>query len=185
METRQVKSSTPAIEPQEVHKALEKVLGSKCFVNAHKKKKFLQLVCDFYLEGRAHELNEHILAYDVFGRDKNYNPSSDPIVRVFAHDIRKKLESYYQTEGTADDILLEIPPGSYQPVFSRRPGDIQQEPVLATPSHAVSETGVWRLALAGVAVFLLVIAVVAYGCRIGSCDREMRKLRLQRRFDEQ
>jgi hypothetical protein len=165
METRQVKQPVPAIEPHEVHKALEKVLSSKCFINAHKKKKFLLLVCDFYLEGRAHELNEHILAYDVFGRDKNYNPSTDPIVRVFAHDIRKKLESYYQTEGTGDEVLLEIPPGSYQPVFSRRAAEVHPETDLPTPYHTPSEAGGgWRLsrpaAAVAVALFLLSIAVI-------------------------
>ncbi|MBO0800374.1 MAG: hypothetical protein J2P31_16255, partial [Blastocatellia bacterium] len=56
----------------------------------------------------------------VFGRDSGYNPSADPIVRVVAHEIRKKLESYYQNEGAADEIRMELPTGSYQPVFHRR-----------------------------------------------------------------
>ncbi|HEX8088904.1 MAG TPA: hypothetical protein VF762_08635, partial [Blastocatellia bacterium] len=107
------------IEPDAVRQALESILSSRHFVNAPKKKKFLRLICDFYLEGRAHELNEHMLGYDVFGRGSGYNPSDDPIVRVFAHEIRKKLEAYYASEGAADPIRLDIPAGSYQPVFSR------------------------------------------------------------------
>src|ERR1051325_10354054 len=113
---------TPApIEPDDVRQVLERIFRSKHFVNAHKKRKFLRLICDFYLEGRAQELNEHILGYDVFGRDQSYNPSDDPIVRVFAYEIRKKLEMYYLQEGVNDPIRLEIPAGSYQPVFSRQP----------------------------------------------------------------
>src|ERR1044071_7791706 len=119
MKTRMAEQTPSTVEPDDVRQALESILSSKHFVNAHKKKKFLRLICDFYLEGRAQELNEHILGYDVFGRDKNYNPSDDPIVRVFAYEIRKKLEAYYSHEGADDAIRLDIPPGSYQPVFSR------------------------------------------------------------------
>src|ERR1044072_1758180 len=125
------------IEPHEVQEVLETIFKSKHFVNAHKKKKFLRLICDFYLAGRAQELNEHILGYDVFGRDKNYNPSDDPIVRVFAYEIRKKLEIYYSHEGANDAIRLDIPAGSYQPVFSRHlpeppPERAQEEPPIET-----------------------------------------------------
>jgi hypothetical protein len=120
MNTRLAQQTPSAVEPEDVHQALENILSSKHFVNAHKKKKFLRLICDFYVQGRAQELNEHILGYDVFGRDSSYSPSDDPIVRVFAHEIRKKLEAYYTNEGVNDSIRLEIPAGSYQPVFTRQ-----------------------------------------------------------------
>src|SRR5215211_9422716 len=98
MKTRMAAQAPSSVEPDDVRRALESILNSKHFVNAHKKKKFLRLICDFYLEGRAHELNEHMLGYDVFNRESSYNPSDDPIVRVFAHEIRKKLEIYYKNE---------------------------------------------------------------------------------------
>src|SRR5437868_1325058 len=120
MKPQMAEPTASIIEPDEVRQALERLLGSKHFVNAHKKQKFLRLICDYYLEGRAQELNEHILGYDVFGRDNSYNPSNDPIVRVFAHEIRKKLEAYYANEGANDPVRLEIPAGSYQPVFTRQ-----------------------------------------------------------------
>src|SRR5437868_10679225 len=120
MKAQTAEPISPSIEPEEVRQALEHLLWSKYFVNAHKKQKFVRLICDYYLEGRAQALNEHILGYDVFGRDSSYNPSNDPIVRVFAHEIRKKLEVYYANEGAADPVRLEIPAGSYQPVFTRQ-----------------------------------------------------------------
>ncbi|MGH9902814.1 MAG: hypothetical protein ACRD68_13485, partial [Pyrinomonadaceae bacterium] len=69
-----VKQPTVSVEPEEVRQALEKICGSRHFVHAPKKKGFLNLICDFYLKGRAHELNEYILGYDVFGRDDTYDP---------------------------------------------------------------------------------------------------------------
>jgi hypothetical protein len=111
------KQSVEVINAEEVRQTLEKILNSKYFVHAHKKRLFLSVICEFYLNGRAHELNEYVLAYDV----STYNPSADPIVRVVAHEIRKKLENYYQNEGASDTIRMELPAGSYQPVFNRRP----------------------------------------------------------------
>jgi hypothetical protein len=119
MAAQSIKPAIESINKEEVCQTLARVLKSKYFVNAHKKRQFLSVVCDFYLNDRAHELNEYLLAYDVFGRDNSYNPSTDPIVRVVAHEIRKKLESYYQNEGAADEIRMELPAGSYQPVFQR------------------------------------------------------------------
>jgi hypothetical protein len=113
------RQSVEVINPEEVRQTLEQVLNSKYFVHAHKKRQFLNVISDFYLNGRAQELNEYVLAYDVFGRDSTYNPSADPIVRVVAHEIRKKLESYYLNEGAGDKIRMELPAGSYQPVFHR------------------------------------------------------------------
>jgi len=61
---------------------------------------------------------------EVYNRDKDYNPALDPIVRVGAHGLRKKLEAYNNGEGKDDEIILEIPVGSYIPIFSRRSGAI-------------------------------------------------------------
>jgi hypothetical protein len=107
----------PAAREEEVQQALSRVLNSKYFIHAPKKQKFLRLICEFYLNGRAGELNEYLIGREVFDRDEGYNPSVDPIVRVGAHDIRKKLELYYQNEGKTDEFRLDIPIGSYEPIF--------------------------------------------------------------------
>lgn len=168
MQTQAARKEDSSIEAEDVRQALESILASRHFVNAHKKKKFLRIICDYYLEGRAQELNEYILGYDVFDRDSNYNPSADPIVRVFAHEIRKKLEIYYRNEGVDDPVHLEIPSGSYQPVFTRHLPET--ESVLsdkAKESKAESET-VRRyslFAMPGLTILVigLVIALAALG----------------------
>ncbi|HEX5733190.1 MAG TPA: hypothetical protein VF131_10170 [Blastocatellia bacterium] len=157
-----------AFEPDEVRRALENILSSRHFVNAHKKKKFLRLICDFYVEGRAQELNEHILGYDVFGRDSSYNPADDPIVRVFAHEIRKKLEAYYANEGAGDAIRLDIPAGSYQPVFTRpAPADAPEAAAAPAVQPKTEPEAAHRLSpgmiAAGIAVLLLLGTVIWLG----------------------
>ena len=168
MESRLAEQPKTAIAADDIREALERILRSKYFVNAHKKKQFLRVICDYYLEGRAQELNEHILGYDVFDRDSSYNPSADPIVRVFAHEIRKKLEAYYADEGSKDPIHLEIPAGSYQPAFKRHlpdPSTGSIEPVLPRQSEAeVKTTGrrrSWAVPLTiGFALLCLSVALI-------------------------
>src|SRR5262245_6367056 len=104
---------------EEMLQALDRVLNSKHFVHAPMKQKFLRLTCDFHLNGRGPELNEYLIGREVFGRDDSYNPATDPIVRVGAHGVREKLTLYYQKEGADDEIRIEIPVGSYEPVFIR------------------------------------------------------------------
>ena len=65
-------------------------------------------------------MNEYMIGCELYDRDENYNPALDPIVRVGAHGLRKRLEAYYKGEGKDDEIILEIPHGSYAPSFIRR-----------------------------------------------------------------
>lgn len=163
MQMRAARQAASSVGTDEVRQALEKILRSRYFVNAHKKKEFLRVICDFYLEGRAHELNEHSLGFDVFGRAGDFNPSADPIVRVVAHEIRKKLETYYKSEGASDPVRLEIPPGSYQPVFTRQAPEVSADveagdkarPLLGRPSLVVGLI-VTVLVLAGALVYQIV-----------------------------
>src|SRR5262245_40732919 len=48
------------------------------------------------------------------------NHALEPIVRIGAHGLLKRLEAYYKGEGKDDEIILEIPHGSYAPNFIRR-----------------------------------------------------------------
>lgn len=105
------------IPPEKIKAALEAILNSKHFAQAPRKRRFVELICEYYLAGRAHELHEYLIGREVYERNDNYNPADDPIVRVGAHDVRKRLEQYYQHEGLHDEVQLEIPVGKYEPVF--------------------------------------------------------------------
>src|SRR5262245_32864351 len=129
----------PSATQDEMKRALNRVLNSKHFVHAPMKQKFLRLTCDFHLSGRGAELNEYLIGREVFDRDDSYNPATDPIVRVGAHGVREKLALYYQREGADDEFRIEIPVGSYEPVFIRKG---QAAPVeAATMSSAGAEIG--------------------------------------------
>ena len=142
---------------------VERILGSRHFANAPTKQRFLQLVSEAYLDGRASELNEYLIGCEVFDRDSTYNPALDPIVRVGAHGLRKKLGSYYKGAGKDDEIVLEIPVGSYIPIFTRRvrPSDAP-EPArsAADPGDSFRRRERFWIGLLSVLVVSLVIAVL-------------------------
>src|SRR5258705_5308253 len=111
-------SSFQTITREEMVEALEQVLGSKYFAHAPMKQRFLRVISEFYLSGRAPELNEYLIGREVYSRDDSYDPATDPIVRVGAHSVREKLELYYHKEGANDKVRIEIPIGSYEPTFA-------------------------------------------------------------------
>jgi hypothetical protein len=167
-----------------MRQALNRVLTSKHFVHAPMKQKFLRLTCDFHLSGRGAELNEYLIGREVFDRDDAYNPATDPIVRVGAHGVREKLALYYQKEGVDDEFRIEIPVGSYEPVFIRTGQALPVEAAMvssadvelerqspapppgamdARPARDESKrraTGKWMLAAMRIAVVTLLVTVI-------------------------
>ncbi|MEP7341870.1 MAG: hypothetical protein ABI977_29320 [Acidobacteriota bacterium] len=151
-------------------------MASKHFVHAPMKQRFLRLICEFRLDGRGRELNEYLIGREVFDRHNDYNPATDPIVRVGAHGVREKLERYYQKEGANDEVRIEIPVGSYEPSFVRytqpaaaKIAAIEAPIPVAPPSASVSPSfeplantlgRYWPQAAIG--LLLMAIAVLIY-----------------------
>lgn len=62
----------------------------------------------------------------MFGRTGGYDPSQDSVVRVKASEVRKRLQRFYQTEGLASAIHIELPVGTYVPRFQYTPAVTEQ-----------------------------------------------------------
>src|SRR5579863_4203823 len=98
---------------------LERILASPNFRRAPALCKFLSYICESYFKGLDHEIKEYNIAVSALGRRSGFDPQVDPIVRVSAHSLRKRLESYYQGEGRLNPIRIILPVGSYVPVFHK------------------------------------------------------------------
>jgi hypothetical protein len=48
---------------------------------------------------------------------EDFNQATDPIVSIQANKLRRALERYYLVAGQNDPIRIEIPKGSYVPLF--------------------------------------------------------------------
>ncbi len=109
-------SLPPRTESSAIAAALDRILRSRVFVKAERASQLLRFVVSKSLAGKAEEIKESTIALEVFGRT-GYDPKIDSVVRVEAHKLRALLAKYYQEEGAADPIRIEIPRGNYAPVF--------------------------------------------------------------------
>lgn len=115
----QYKPATESISLFEKREELRRVLQSKHFANAPKKRRFLEFVTEQALLGNGEKLNEFLIGAEVYGRGSDFNPQDDPIVRVQAHEIRRALKKYYDEEGKDSPLRIDLPLGHYIPVFSK------------------------------------------------------------------
>ena len=100
-----------------VRECLERVVASPDFLAAPRLAAFLRFIVEEALEGRGGELKETTVATRVFGRRPDFDPRFDSIVRVQATQLRRRLLAYYANSGREDAVAIEMPRGSYVPVF--------------------------------------------------------------------
>jgi hypothetical protein len=93
------------------------LLASPHFDAGPRSRDFLRYVVDEALAGRGPALNQAAVAISVFGRDARFDPVLDPIVRVQAGRLRRSLERYYLLSGDSQALRIELPKGSYAPIF--------------------------------------------------------------------
>lgn len=116
---------------------LERVLSSGELKRAARLQKLLAYVGRRVLEGGCEHIREQEIGSAVFGRPQAYDTNVDNIVRVYASALRKRIEAYFEGEGSLEPVIMEIPRGSYLPVFRRReatPQIVTQPPVPAIGS---------------------------------------------------
>jgi hypothetical protein len=94
-------------------------------------------MCRRVLDESALEIHEEEIGTRLFGRVPDYDKGIDPIVRVQASHLRKRLAQYFESEGAAEPIVLEVPKGSYLPIFRYRSQPALGDPVEPAPAPLV------------------------------------------------
>lgn len=112
--------SDPTITADEVRGALRRIVASDDFPATARNRKFLAYVTEKTLAGKAEDLSGYKVATEVFGRPADFNPTTDPIVRIEAGKLRRDLEVYYLKSGASEEIGISLPRGGYIPSFQRR-----------------------------------------------------------------
>lgn len=107
---------------------LDAILGSHHFRGSKRYPALLRYVVLAALDGRASELKERTLGVEVFGRDPQYDTNTDPVVRISAGEVRKRIAQYYHENEENTRVRIEMPLGSYAPEF------LLHEPSLLPPS---------------------------------------------------
>jgi hypothetical protein len=155
------------VTEEEKREALDALLASASFRRHEQLQRFLRYVCDLEMAGRANEIHEYQIGIDVFGKSSGYSTGEDTAVRTRAHALRRKLLEYYSTEASGAPIRIDMPRGSYVPVFVRSLGRFPDPGVVDLPVGAPAEPPVraagrpWALIGAAFAAGVVVAAILA------------------------
>jgi hypothetical protein len=126
---------------------LERIVTSPCFRNAERSKQFLKYVVEHKLAGHPQQLKERTIGTDVFLRPKNYSTGEDAVVRVQAGEVRKKIEHYYQLAPSNSSVRIELPVGSYSPIFhwpsAMAPAEAPALPSLSPKAEPAAQKRHW------------------------------------------
>lgn len=118
--TTQGRESPPPPSKNDTISHLEHMLASPDFHATPQQTALLKYVVNQTLAGKAREIKDGSVASAVFGRKPDYDCIIDPIVNIQADILRRVLARYYKNAGLNDSIHIEIPPGTYVPVFKKR-----------------------------------------------------------------
>ena len=107
----------------EIAEETHRVLANPKFGSSHRCAKLLKFLVEHALDGNCEVLKERTLGIEVFGRDVNYDTSADPVVRITASEIRKRLALYYQSPEHVHSMRIHLASGGYVPTFLFGPPD--------------------------------------------------------------
>jgi hypothetical protein len=99
---------------------LERVLASPQLRRASRLRELLLYVGQRCIKDGSDQIHEQEIGAKVFGRPADYDTSLDNIVRVNASELRKRIEDYFESDGANETLIMEVPRGSYKPVFRQR-----------------------------------------------------------------
>lgn len=99
-----------------IHRELDRLFASPEFRQSEQSKRLLRYLVDHTLDGNFEGLKERAIGTALFQLDAGYDTTENPIVRVRANEIRKRLVKHYQqVEDPA--VRIEVPAGAYRVVF--------------------------------------------------------------------
>src|ERR1039458_138446 len=107
-------------EFEQEKREFQSLLASGILDRAPNLAQVLTYVCEKYFEGAAEQIKEYNIAVEALGRPAGFDQKRDSIVRVEAHRLRKRLREYYEAEGAAHSVRIDIPSGRYAPIFVRQ-----------------------------------------------------------------
>lgn len=156
-------------DPLAIREQLERLLEHPLFANSKRYPALLAYTVEQTLLGNAAELKERSIGIEVFGRTPTYDANADPIVRITAGEVRKRLNLYYYNASHAGELIIELPVGSYVPLFRQPeaavleapseippPGELQSlpltEPSTLAPEPVKRSPSGWMLAISSLIV---------------------------------
>src|ERR1700692_4444227 len=141
---------------------VQRIISSPPFQKGTRLRDLLQYVTEQTIRGHAHELTEQHIGNALFHKPSDYSPLEDSSVRVHARQLRLKLHEYFNEDGRNEPLILDIPKGSYAPVFRSplKTADLPAAIASVIPAAALRRRGLVPWALCG--ILALLCAALSY-----------------------
>jgi hypothetical protein len=158
-------TAQPSIERSAIDRQVERLIESPGLQNSEALRNLLRYLVSQRLDRPHDHVKEYQIALDVLGRADSFDPRIDSAVRVQTSRLRNKLIEYYATAGSSDPVLIDIPKGTYSPVFQLRPQpvSISEAPgnhPMGAPAEGRS-LRLWMAAVIGLSVLMAASLLVA------------------------
>ncbi|WP_159517184.1 hypothetical protein [Sunxiuqinia indica] len=98
-----------------IDKYLRKVISSKQFSKSKISCDLLSYLVNASLEGKNPK--EYTIGVELFGKKYSDTEKQDSNIRVYIHNVRKKLTEYYENEGSKDPVVFVVEKGKYKVRF--------------------------------------------------------------------
>ena len=151
-------NSAIPVSAQRIRQQLARICGTEEFQRSKRSRRFLNYIVEETLAGRAGRIKAYSVAISVLDRDDTFDPQTDPMVRIEASQLRRRLERYYLTQGVNDPVVIDLPKGGYVPVFRAA---AELDPPADTDTPPSPGTATRRISAAVLATALLAVSVIA------------------------
>src|SRR6267154_5390238 len=125
-------------EAQSLRKQTQRIASSGALGRSRSYARLLEFLVDCAVEGRAPKELE--IAMEVFGKGADFDPSQDSMVRVYAHNLRQKLEHYYATDGRNEPQQVALARGEYRVSLTLGAPAIEPTAAAGVPNDAAQST---------------------------------------------
>ena len=147
-------STEEAYSSSELNELCERIISSGVLGRSRHYVELLRYLVKCSIEG--YSPRELELAINGLGKPEDFDVSADSAVRVYVHQLRKKLDNYFESNEVQSDCRIVIPKGQYTIAALKK-----EIPL----SSAVANTGLFKSRLTNlllVAVVLLLAANITY-----------------------
>lgn len=119
-----------------IRQELASLLKHPLFAKSKRYPKFLRFIVEKSLSQDLASLKERVIGIELLGKQGDYDNAADPEVRNIASEVRKRLSLYYQNN-PEHQVRIELPAGSYIPLFH---GLVQAPTETAPPAETMTST---------------------------------------------
>jgi hypothetical protein len=95
--------------PDDIRQELNRIVNSSTFRDAYRLTSFLSFIVETTLAGDGSKLKAYTIAVEALGRGADFDPQTDPIVRVEAVRMRQALARYYSGTGPKPRAAASLP----------------------------------------------------------------------------